>query len=169
MQTNRLRALLATGKFVLCSRDRNTVVLARHGRWHLVLLGWVIAPDGTLVQGIDSINFLSAERVNAWLHAQAPFMALLPPAAVLPSFTDEVACKILPTASAYRPLFANGTATIGAGATTDTLRTIAASADVQVAMLQTMMTSGEAGPFVAFPRAWTAMPCCARTSPRRGL
>lgn len=135
------RHLLQTSDHVL--RLGNRLLLFRHQRWHYVTLDASSAV-------IRAVNFMSPTRTDWLLTDWAAPAALLPFEQVSPAFARQVAQVILPEAEAYRDMLENGRCQLILGATTDTLRPSAAHINSQIAHLEQIMKSGQAGPYLSF-------------------
>jgi len=136
-------AQLETLEVALVAGER-LVIVYRHARWHLLTLD---------EHGIRSLHFLSLPRAEMLITDWLPHGVLLPFEQVSPIFREELACKVLPTAEAYRPLLLNGWARMAVGYTTDTLRTLPVAEELvaaQVACIEEWMKQGPGGPFLSF-------------------
>jgi hypothetical protein len=133
------------------------VIVFRHGRWHMLSIGWVADAALRLKRGIVSVHFMSrrraAETVAEWL----PYSELRVFAAVCPAFAEELAAKVLPLAEAYRPLVRGGWVALAGGQTTDTLASQAAGGGLEdelIASIERWMQAGQPGPFLHFRRTY---------------
>ncbi|MFO7679529.1 MAG: hypothetical protein R6X34_05710 [Chloroflexota bacterium] len=133
------RHFLQTSGHVL--RLGNRLLLFRHQRWHYVTLD---------AAAIRAVNFMSPTRADLLLSDWAASAVLLPFEQVSLAFARQVAQVILPEAEAYRGMLENGRCQLILGATTDTLHPSTATINSQIAYLEQMMKSGQAGPYLSF-------------------
>lgn len=149
-------AALKRGDRVWGGKRDNPLILYRHGRWHLILLGSVLTPQFKAVSGLSTVNFMSPARARQSVADWLPYYRLLTFDEVAPYFEREVGAKILPTAADYRPLLRQGWVKVVGGFTTDTLEALPyepAQEERLVAQIQAMMKRGAAGPFLSFERS----------------
>jgi hypothetical protein len=132
----------------LANRDQawqqgNRLVLRQNGRWHYLTL----SPD---LSHIAAINFMTPERAEDMIENMRTQAGLIRFSDIAPSFTSELAQKVLPDAESYRLLLANGRCHLIMGHTTDTLHTMEADIDTLIDTIDQLMKSGKPGPYLSF-------------------
>jgi hypothetical protein len=131
------------------------VIVFRHGRWHMLSIGWVADAALRLRPGIVSVHFMSRRRAAEMVAEWLPYSELRVFEAVCPAFAEELAAKVRPSAEAYRPLVRGGWVVLAGGHTTDTLAGQAAGAELEdglIASIERWMQAGQPGPFLHFRR-----------------
>jgi hypothetical protein len=154
LKATRILARLMDADVGLAGADQ-PVIACRHGRCHLLTLGYVAGAKGRLTRGIAAVHFLSPARADELIAAWLPHSRLQPFARILPAFREEFACKALPSAEDYRPWLRCGRMTVVGGRTTDTLRVspVDAGQDRLVDAIAWMMREGPVGPYRHFDAA----------------
>lgn len=133
------------------------VIVYRHGRWHMITVGFVVDLQWRTKPGISAVNFMSAYRARKTISEWWPYSQLIPFEEVCPTFREELASKVLPQAEDYRSLLERGLVEIAGGHTTDTLQAARYDArigDRLIAIIDAMMKEGQAGPFLHFGRSY---------------
>jgi len=152
---------LGSGDVALAGKAGNQpVIVFRCGRWHMVTLGWLCDAKFRARQGIVNVNFMSTRRARSTVAEWLPYSELRPLEEVCPSFSEELAAKVLPAAADYRPLLENGGVVLAGGHTSDTLHSVgadAANCDLLIAVIADWMKMGQAGPFLHFERTYDAL------------
>ncbi len=135
-------------------------ILYRHGRWHLITIGYVVGPEMEVETGISAINFMSDYRARKRINSDLPYGEPVPFEEVSAIFRQEVDGKVLPTAEDYRPLLRDGWMTLAGGYTTDSLQSVVYQPEQEdrlVAAIAAMICEGEAGPFLHFARKFVSL------------
>jgi hypothetical protein len=156
MQNREALARLRKSEVVLMSKN-SPAILYRHGRWHLVTLGFVIGPHMESKKGISCVNFMSPYRARKNIKEWLPYCDLIAFDEVGKIFRQELECKVLPTAEDYRPLLKNGLVELAGGYTTDTLHRAIYDTSIEdafIAAIDTMIQEGKMGPFLHFGRSF---------------
>jgi hypothetical protein len=145
---------LKTEKVVLGdSKQNQPIILHRHNRWHLIIIGYLSDPANAGYRGIASVNFMNARRAETTLDEWMPYCPLVEYEEVSPDFEKEVQVKILEKAEQYRELLENGKIAIVGGFTTDTLRKLnqnQVDIEISLSVINGMMIAGQMGPFIQF-------------------
>jgi hypothetical protein len=148
-----LRQLRKTDTALVGKHKNQPVIVFRHGRWHMLTIGFVVNARMKTRRGISCVHFMSPYRARKTIAEWLPYSKLVPFEEVCPAFRAELAAKVLPTGEEYRPLVSSGRVVMAGGYTTDTLQGVEGNADNQdqlVASIERMVQTGEMGPFLHF-------------------
>jgi hypothetical protein len=148
-------------ELALVGKKKNQpVIIYRHKRWHLIMLGFLVDEKMHSKRGISNINFISSARARKYLIEELSYCKLVSITEVLPHFEEELAAKVLPTAEDYRLLLQNEWVQLAGGFTSDTLHENSIkNNDIEtlVAHLAEIMQKGPMGPFLHFEKYFTAL------------
>lgn len=158
--TRALKQLRTTDMALADRRLEQPVIVFRHGRWHMLSIGWVSDPAMRLRRGIRSVHFMARRRAEQTIAAWLPFSEVRPFETICPAFAEELAAKVLPTAEAYRPLVKQGWVVLVGGHTADALMARGAAdepAEALIASIGEWMRRGPVGPFLHFTRSYQVL------------